>query len=144
MSAAVRHTRRHLVEWSYCDAAGFVFNGRYFEWFDACTTEFFASVGVSLATLFRTRGVMVPVVDHRVRYIAPCHFGDEIAIETSAVSVGTTSFTLNHRVFKARRLVAECREVRVWAVRVSADPPRLVPRPVPRGVAARLAPAGAR
>ena len=78
-------TYRHnvAVHWGDTDPARIVFYPNYFEWFDQSTRLFFDSVGLDWDSLGQKYGIMgLPIVEAKARFLAPCRFRDEIAIES--------------------------------------------------------------
>jgi 4-hydroxybenzoyl-CoA thioesterase len=71
------------IQWGECDPAGIVFYPRYFEMFDGATTGMFsAATGLTKYQLFEIyKFAGYPMVDTRARFVVPCRFGDDVAIE---------------------------------------------------------------
>ena len=102
------------IEWGDCDPAGIVYYPRFFEWFDECTAALFASAGLRKWDLVRERGIVIPMVDTRARFILPSRFGEDVVVESSITRFGRSSFDVRHRMLKGEELAAECFETRVW------------------------------
>jgi 4-hydroxybenzoyl-CoA thioesterase len=62
----------------------------------------------------RTRGIVYPVVDTQTRFLVASRFGEEVAVETSVVRLGRSSFVVQHQLLKGDRVAVECTETRVW------------------------------
>ena len=72
---------------------GYVYYGRYLEYFEVARTEMIRSIGVPYSTL-EDQGVMLPVVESQVQYKAPILYDEKIFInvlmyETPAVKLET-------------------------------------------------------
>src|SRR5947209_5540863 len=134
------HRRRFTVEWGACDPAGIVFNGRFFEFFDASAWEMFETVlGVRRADLFATYDIMgIPLVDARARFLLPVKFGDDAEIGSEVTEFRRSSFDITHRLSVGGELAVEGRETRVWATRDSDDPTRIKSMPIPAAVIERF------
>jgi 4-hydroxybenzoyl-CoA thioesterase len=133
------HRKQIHVEWGDCDPAGIVYFPRYFEYFDACTNALFESAGLPKPELLRTYGIMgIPLVEAHARYIAPSSFGDEVLVETRITEWKSSSFRVEHKLYRGEILAVEATEVRVWTVRVGGDPKRIESRPIPREVIERF------
>ena len=102
------------IEWGDCDPAGIVYYPRFFEWFDECTAALFESAGLKKWELVRDRGIVIPMVDTRARFVLPSKFGDDVVVESTFARFGRSSFDVHHRMFKGSELAAECFETRVW------------------------------
>src|SRR5580704_15290532 len=134
------HRKQIHVEWGDCDPAGIVYFSSYFEYFDACTNALFESAGLPTPELLRTYGIMgIPWVEAYARYIAPLSFGDTVLVETCSTEWKSSSFRVEHKLYRGKTLAVEATEVRVWTVREGSDPKRIESRPIPREVIARFA-----
>ena len=85
------HTLRS--RYSETDKMGYVYYGRYLEYFEVARTEMIRSIGVPYSTL-EDQGVMLPVVESQVQYKAPILYDEKIFInvlmyETPAVKLET-------------------------------------------------------
>jgi 4-hydroxybenzoyl-CoA thioesterase len=134
------NTRRLTIEWGHCDPAGIVFNPRFFEFFDWSTAVLVeAALGLPKTRMIAAYDLVgIPLVDTRARFIAPARFGDEVAIESTFVSVKRSSFEVRHRLYNAGTLSVEGTEVRVWAGRDPHDPAGLKGKEIPPVVRARF------
>jgi 4-hydroxybenzoyl-CoA thioesterase len=137
-------SKKHLlVEWGHCDPAGIVFYPQYLAWFDDCTTALFTNAGMPTRALFRQHAILgVPLVDVRVRFLAPSTFGDALLAESTVTEFRRSSFIIRHQFFKAGVLAVEGFETRVWAGTDPANPERMKSRSLPKEVIERLSKAG--
>lgn len=134
----VTNKRTIHIEWGDCDPAGIVYFPRYFEFFDACTNALFESVGfpkVKLLDRFAIAGI--PIVETRARFLLPSSFGDVVSVETHVTNWGTSSFSVEHKLFKGDTLAVEAFEKRVWTARQPGSN-RLQSQPIPREVIDRF------
>jgi len=87
----------------------------------------------------RTYGIMgIPLVEAHARYIAPSSFGDTLLVETRITEWKSSSFSVQHKLYRGEILAVEATEVRVWTVRADSDPKRMESRPIPREVIERF------
>jgi 4-hydroxybenzoyl-CoA thioesterase len=138
--------RRTLrIEWGQCDPAGIVFYPQYLIMFDSSTGWLFERTGLKpLAMRQKYNIIGMPIVEVGSRFLKPCRFDDEIAIESTVGEWGRSSFTVRHRLLKGSDLAVEGFEKRVWA----APHPELTgviqPQAVPAEIIACLSdPSGA-
>src|SRR5579863_9971509 len=112
-------TRSTRIEWCDCDPAGIIFYPRYFEIFDTSTTVLFErALGMNKIDYLKAYDFAGhPLVQSRARFRVPTRFGDEVAIETTLVEIGRSSFKIEHRLMKADTLAVEGFETRVWVIR---------------------------
>jgi 4-hydroxybenzoyl-CoA thioesterase len=137
MLSNIRNIR---IEWCDCDPAGIIFYPRYFEMFDTSTTVLIErALGMNKIDYLKAYDFAGhPVIDTRARFRQPTRFGDEVAIETTLVECGGSSFKLEHRLTKAGALAVEGFETRVWAVSHPDDPKHIKSQPIPPEVLARF------
>ena len=131
--------RQFTIEWGHCDPAGIVFNGRFFEFFDWGTwTLFEAALGVKPQNLTNVLGILMPLVDVSVRFIAPARFGDVVEHYSEVSEIRRSSFDVTHRLTVGGEIAVEGRESRVWATRDAAKPSGIRALPIPADVIARF------
>jgi 4-hydroxybenzoyl-CoA thioesterase len=137
MLTNVRTTR---IEWCDCDPAGIIFYPRYFEIFDTCTTALIErALGMNKIDYLKAYDFAGhPVVETRARFRQPTRFGDDVAIETTLVECGRSSFKIEHRLSKAGALAVEASETRVWVARDAGNPQHIKSRPIPAEVLSRF------
>jgi 4-hydroxybenzoyl-CoA thioesterase len=136
----ISNIRNVRIEWSDCDPAGIIFYPRYFEIFDTSTTVLIeralAMNKIDYLKAYNFAGH--PVVETRARFRQPTRFGDDVAVETTLVECGQSSFRLEHRITKAGALAVEGFETRMWAVAQADDATRIMPQAIPPAVLARF------
>jgi 4-hydroxybenzoyl-CoA thioesterase len=132
--------RQFTVEWSQCDPAGIVFNGRFYEYFDWGTWMLFEAVlGVRPPDLACTFGIVgLPLVDASARFIAPARFGDVVDQTSQVAEFRRSSFDVEHRLYIGGELAVEGKETRVWAARDPANPAQIKAQAIPADVVARF------
>jgi len=136
----IANSRTTRIEWGDCDPAGIIFYARYFEIFDTSTTVLIErALGMKKIEYLKAYDFLGhPLVETRARFRLPTRFGDEVAIESTLVACGRSSFTIEHRLSNAGALAVEGSETRVWVVRDPVDPKRMKSQPIPAEVVARL------
>jgi 4-hydroxybenzoyl-CoA thioesterase len=134
------YRREVLAEWGHCDPEGYVFNSRFFEYFDTSSWLLFqTALGVRPPDLAGAFGIMgIPLVGAQAEYLAPVRFGDVIAVLSHVDEFRRSSFTVKHRLLVNERLVVQGSETRVWATSDKDDPSRLKTKPIPTDVIERF------
>ena len=137
--AGIVNRRVLRIEWGQCDPAGIVFYPQYLIMFDVSTGHLFERTGLSASEMRGKYGIVgMPLVEQGARFLLPCRFDDEIAIDSAVETWGRTSFTVRHRILKAGELAVDGFEKRIWA---TADPERagkIKPLPIPAEIVAAL------
>lgn len=136
---SVKNRRTIQIEWGDCDPAQIVFFPRYFAFFDACTAALFRRTGMNKREMLKAYDIIgIPMVDVHASFLAPCHYSDEVVIESEVVEWRRSSFRVQHRLYNKGVLSVECVEVRVWAGRSAKDPEKIEGRPIPQEIIDRL------
>jgi len=128
--------REILIEWGDCDPFGIVFFPRYFEYFDACTMRcFIRRWGFPKAEMLKRFQIAgIPLVQASCNFFVPSSFGDVVSVESCVTKWGTSSFSVQHRLFRGETLAVEGLEKRVWTVRVSGEPTKAKSQAIPKEV----------
>jgi len=127
------YVHRFQVEFGDCDPAQIAYYPNFFRWFDASSRHFFESCGLpSWRETEKTLGIIgTPVVNTTCRFLAPTTYGDEVEVHTSIEEWREKSFVFKHQLRRGDLLLAECSEVRVFAIRAPEGPTRLKAVPPP-------------
>ena len=126
-------TVRLPVQWADMDAFGHVNNVRYFAWFEVARIAYMTRVGLVDSRMLRPEGEGVgPIVaTTSADYLRPATFPAQLVVGARVVRIGTTSFTLEHRVEDADSGVLYARGSAVVVTLRYADHQKVpVPAPV--------------
>lgn len=133
--------RREIrIEWGDCDPFGIVFFPRYFEYFDACTNALFhRALGITKAQMLKHYRIAgIPLVQASCNFFVPSSFGDVVQVESCISNWGTSSFSVQHKLFRGETLAVEGAEKRVWTVRVAGEGSAPKSEPIPREIIEKL------
>ncbi len=124
------------VEFGDCDPAQIAFYPNFFRWYDASSRHFFEDCGVPpWRELQRTSGIIgTPVVETSSRFIRPTSYGDVLGVHTSIIEWSEKTFVMRHELRRGEELLAEGRDVRIFAIRHPDDPARIKAVPVPEDI----------
>lgn len=107
--------RQVTIEWGDCDPAGIVFFPRYFAMFDTSTHLMFAAAGIPKPQIIKQWGILgFPMVDTRAKFMIPSAYGDTVEIHTYVPRWGSSSFDVEHKLFKDGQLAIEAFDKRVF------------------------------
>ena len=101
----VRHATRLRVRSAETDAAGGVYHGEYLTYFEVARVEALRDLGVPVGE-FEARGILMPVVEARVRYLRPAHLDDPLDVCVLLDRVGPASFSFDYEVTRDGLLLA--------------------------------------
>ena len=121
------HVMRYRIAFVDCDPAQIVHFSNYFRWFDTSSREFFSACGVpSWRDTERVSGIIgTPLVDAQASFRNPATYGEDLEIESWVEQWNTKSFVMRHVARRGDTVIAEGREVRVFAVRDADEPTRI-------------------
>ena len=117
------HIYRLRIAFSDCDPAQIVFFANYFKWFDTSCRELFTAYGVpSWRDTLATRGIIgTPLINAEAKFINSATYGEDIEIESAVIEWKTKSFVVRHVARRGETVLAEGREVRVFAIQDPED-----------------------
>ncbi len=96
------------VRYKETDQMGVVYYGNYFTWFEIGRNEFFRKLNCPCGEL-EEKGVFLPVIETRCKYIEPAKFDEEIAIQTKLVELKGVRMELRYEIYRVsdKTLLAE-------------------------------------
>lgn len=83
------------------DQMGYVYYGRYLEYFEVARTEMIRSLGIPYSRL-EEDGFMLPVVYAQLHYKAPVHYDEMMTIEVSVFEKPMVRLDTYYRVLTSR------------------------------------------
>ena len=83
------------------DQMGYVYYGRYLEYFEVARTEMIRSLGVSYSKL-EDDGYMLPVIYSQIAYKIPVFYDEMMAIEVSVFQNPSIRLDTFYRIFTSR------------------------------------------
>jgi len=92
-----RHATRLRVRLAETDASGGVHHGEYLTYFEVARVEALRDLGVPVGEL-EGHGILMPVVEARVRYLRPAHLEDLLDVSVLLDRVGPASFSFDYEV----------------------------------------------
>jgi 4-hydroxybenzoyl-CoA thioesterase len=124
------------VEFGDCDPAQIAFYPNFFRWFDAASRHFFVECGVPLwRELEKTRGIIgTPLVETSCRFIRPATYGDRVEVHVRVEEWRDKSFVMTYALRRGEDLLAEGRDVRIFAIRHPEEPNRIRAIPIPEDI----------
>ena len=73
---------RTRVRYAETDRIGFTYHAHYFAWCEMARSALFREVGLPYAELEK-QGVFLPVVEAKLRYLAPLHYEDLVTVDVT-------------------------------------------------------------
>ena len=100
-----RYTTRLRVRYAETDAAGVVYHANYLVYFEVARVELLRALGLPI-TEVESRGLVLPVVEARLKYLRPARLDDLLEVSLSIQSVGAASFTCAYEIERDGLLLA--------------------------------------
>lgn len=115
---------RIRVRYSETDKMGFVYYGHYAAYFEVARVEALRQLGIRYADL-EDQGIILPVVDYKVRYHKPALYDEEIRIVTQVKKLPAASICFDYEVFNENNdLLTSATTVLVFVDAASQRPRR--------------------
>lgn len=125
------------VRFHEADAAGIAFFANVYVYAHTAYDELLRAGGLSLETVI-ARGAAIPLKKTSAEHLRPLPAGAELAVDIDVLRLGSSSFTLRHRIVSAGELAAVVETVHVHA-RIGADR-ALTSQNIPDDLRAALSP----
>jgi len=85
----LKHQIKFRVLYSDTDKMGYMYYGQYAKYLEMGRVEALRSLGLSYKSMEDT-GVMLPVLDLRLKYLKPLHYDDEVTLITKVCDMPGT------------------------------------------------------
>ena len=89
-------SRKTIVRFEHCDAAGIMFYPRFFGLVNEIVEDWFASLGHSFKAMHIDQRKGVPSVRFECEFIAPVRMGDVLSQNLGVEEIGRSSCHLKH------------------------------------------------
>lgn len=83
------------------DQMGYVYYGRYLEYFEVARTEMIRSLGMPYTSLER-EGIMLPVVSTRIDYKAPIYYDELMDVKVHLFDIPSVKLETFYEIFTPR------------------------------------------
>lgn len=112
------------IRYGETDQMGYVYYGRYAEFYEIGRTELIRQLGMTYRDL-EASGIMLPVTQLTVRYYRPASYDELITIRTCLKTMPSARITFHHQLFnEAGDLINEAQVQLVFTDSVSRKPVR--------------------
>jgi acyl-CoA thioester hydrolase len=90
------------VRYGETDAMGIAHHGSYLSWLEVGRVEFMREMGLNY-TEIEDRGLALPVIEARLRYLKPALFDEEISVKTVCISLTETRIVFGYLIHKEEK-----------------------------------------
>ena len=91
------------VRYADTDQMGYVYYGRYAEFFEVARVEALRSVGLSYKSL-EANGLMLPVYDYHVKYLSPVYYDEQIEVQSNVVLRSSSRIQFDHQLISEQKV----------------------------------------
>ena len=109
----IEHATRVRVRYAETDQMGFVYYGRYLEWFEVGRTELLRSIEMPYRRL-EADGFWLPVIEAHCEYKHPARYDDEITIVSRLAELPKLKIRIDYEILNNDRLLAEGDTVHIF------------------------------
>ncbi len=88
------------VRYAETDQSGIVYNANYLIWFEVARGEFFWQRGMDYGRDVEGRGLVWPVTEAGLRYLAPSHYGEVVTVRARVKEVKSRQLTIEYEVLR--------------------------------------------
>ena len=120
------HKTEIRVRYADTDQMQFVYNGKYFEYFEVGRTEMLRDNGLPYS-LIENNGYQLPVLETGAKYLSPAFYDDLLIVETIVQEKPLFKIHIDYRILRKNTgdLIAEGFTEHVFINKVSKKPTRL-------------------
>ena len=93
-------TTTFRVRWVDTDIAGVMHFSNFLRYFEACEQEFYRSLSMTWNSIREKYGIMLPRVEVRCNFKAPCRFDDLIEVRLMVLEVTSKTIAYDFHVFR--------------------------------------------
>jgi acyl-CoA thioester hydrolase len=104
----ITHKTEIRVRYADTDQMQFVYNGKYFEYFEVGRTEMLRDNGLPYS-LIENNGYQLPVLETGAKYLSPAFYDDLLIIETYVKEKPEFRIRIDYKIFRKgdKQLIAE-------------------------------------
>lgn len=85
------------VRYGETDQMGYVYYGRYAEYFEVARVETLRELGLSYKEM-EDEGIMLPVLEYNIKYVAPARYDEELTIKTKITEMPSARIHFEYEV----------------------------------------------
>ena len=101
----IEYTTDIRVRYADTDKMGFVYNGKYLEYFEVGRAELMRSFGMAY-TAFEKEGFFLPLIESHVNYKSPAYYDDLLQVQTTYYPEIKATIEFNYKIYSNNILVA--------------------------------------
>ena len=96
-----QHSINIRVRYAETDKMGYCYYGNYATYFEVARVEALRNLGISYKAL-EDDGIILPVVDFKVKYLKPAYYDDELTIFVKIEEIPTVKIKFHYETFNSK------------------------------------------
>ena len=121
------HDTQLRVRYGETDQMGYLYYGRYAEYFEVGRVETIRSLGLTYKELEDKYGIWLPVVSMDMRFVRPAYYDDLLTVHTEIRKMPNEYITFHCEVFNEKRKLINAGTVRLCFFAAASK--KVVPAP---------------
>ncbi len=110
------------VRYGETDQMGYCYYGNYAQYFEVGRVETLRNCGMSYKNL-EDHGIMLPVSEYSVKYLAPAFYDDELTIKTTITELSGARIYFNYEIFNSKdKLISTAHTILVFVNKADMRP----------------------
>lgn len=94
------HSLTLRVRYSETDRMGYAYYGNYATYYEVARVEALRKLGINYREL-EDEGILLPVLDFKIKYLKPAFYDDELLINVSITSMPTARILFHYEMFNS-------------------------------------------
>ena len=115
------------VRYSHTDKMGYLYYGRYANFYEAARVELFRSLGFSYKKL-EDEGIGMPVVNMKSKFLHPIIYDELIKVKTYIKKIPASIITFHYEIFNEDKILANIGETDLTFVNLTSNKAVRIPR----------------
>ena len=114
------HETHVRVRYGETDQMGYLYYGKYAEYYEVGRAEAIRSLGISYKELEAVHGIMMPVMSLQMRFVRPALYDELLTIRTHLRHLPTDTITFHMEIYNERKKLVNGGSVKLCFVEMSS------------------------
>lgn len=97
------HETSIRVRYGETDQMGYLYYGKYAEYYEVGRAEAIRSLGLSYQEMEKTHRIMMPVMSLQMRYVRPALYDELLTVRTTLRQLPNETITFHHEIFNEKK-----------------------------------------
>lgn len=97
------HETSIRVRYGETDQMGYLYYGKYAEYYEVGRAEAIRSLGLSYQIMEKTHRIMMPVMSLQMRYVRPALYDELLRVKTTLRQLPNETITFHHEIFNEKK-----------------------------------------